>query len=71
MVRVTVRYDGKVLIPENAVDLPTNVPLRITVHTGTNGPAEDAILGLDGLGAEIWEGVDPLEYQRQERQGWE
>ncbi len=31
----------------------------------------DPILGLWGLGKEIWEGVDPDEYVRQLREGWE
>lgn len=70
MVRLTVRYDGKVLIPEDAVDLPTNIPLRVTIHTEEVASIEDPILAMDGLGAEIWEGIDPVEYQHQERRGW-
>lgn len=31
----------------------------------------DAILELSGLGKEIWQGVDPDEYVRQLREGWE
>jgi hypothetical protein len=26
---------------------------------------------LEGLGREIWEGIDPLEYIRQERASWD
>lgn len=29
-----------------------------------------SILELDGLGAEVWEGVDPDEYVRTERASW-
>lgn len=29
-----------------------------------------SILELDGLGAEVWEGVDPDEYVRAERASW-
>lgn len=32
---------------------------------------QDSILALRGLGKEIWEGVDPDEYVRQLREGWE
>lgn len=31
----------------------------------------DAILEMSGLGKEIWQGVDPDEYVRQLREGWE
>ncbi len=31
----------------------------------------DAILELSGLGKELWDGVDPDEYVRQLREGWE
>ena len=31
----------------------------------------DSILGLRGLGKEIWKGVDPDEYVRSLREGWE
>jgi hypothetical protein len=41
--------------------------------TGTPGRAgaADPILGLRGLGREIWAGEDPDEYVRQLREGWE
>ncbi|MFH0983565.1 MAG: hypothetical protein V2A79_18780 [Planctomycetota bacterium] len=71
MVRLTVRYDGKVLIPDEPVELPTGVPLRATIQTGDESPTGDAILALAGLGREVWAGVDPVEYQRREREGWE
>ena len=30
-----------------------------------------SLLELRGLGKEIWEGVDPVEYVKQERDSWE
>jgi len=30
-----------------------------------------SLLELRGLGREIWEGVDPVEYVKQERDSWE
>ena len=30
-----------------------------------------SILELRGLGKEIWEGIDPVEYIKQERDSWE
>jgi len=45
---------------------------RIYVPNGPTGPSPvDPILGLRGLGKEIWEGTDPDEYVRQLREGWE
>lgn len=35
------------------------------------GKAQDSILSLRGLGKELWKGVDPDEYVRQLREGWE
>lgn len=34
-------------------------------------PDFDPIRALQGLGAEVWEGIDPVEYQRKEREGWD
>ncbi len=71
MVRLTARYDGKVLVPEGPVELPTGVPLHVTVRTNEEVAELDPILSLDGLGAEVWGGIDPVEYQHRERRGWE
>ena len=71
MVRLTARYDGKVLVPDEPVALPTGVPLHVTVQTDDETGDADPILARDGLGLEIWDGIDPVEYQRREREGWE
>ncbi len=71
MIRLTVRYDGKVLVPDTPVDLPTGVPLQVVVETPSDAVNGDPIRALVGLGEEVWEGVDPVEYQRRERDGWE
>ena len=70
MVRLTARYDGKVLVPDGPVDVPTGVPLEVVIETQKDGSREDSILAFDGLGKEVWEGVDGVEYQRREREGW-
>jgi len=31
----------------------------------------DPILQLSGLGREVWEGIDPDEYVRRERESWD
>jgi hypothetical protein len=70
MVRLTARNDGKVLVPDGPVNLPQDVPLTVVVEAGDNGNQVDPILAICGLGAELWKGIDALEYQRREREGW-
>lgn len=40
MTVLTAHYDGKVLVPEQPVDLPTGVPLRVTVELAGPSPTE-------------------------------
>lgn len=71
MVRLTAHYDGKVIIPDEPVELPTGVPLHVSIESNNNITDIDPILTFVGLGKEAWEGIDPVEYQRREREGWE
>ena len=71
MIRLTVRYDGEVFVPDTPVELPTGVPLQIVVEIPSDAVNGDPIRALVGLGEEVWEGIDPVEYQRREREGWE
>ena len=36
-----------------------------------HGPVRGRLSVLYGLGSEVWEGVDPIGYLRQERDAWE
>lgn len=38
-------------------------------YAGAQG-RQHSILELRGLGKEIWKGIDPVEYVRQERDSW-
>ena len=71
MVRLTAHYNGKVIVPDEPVQLPEGVPLEITVRPQNHSGQSDPILELSGLGMDVWAGVDPVEYQRREREGWE
>ena len=73
MVELTAHFDGQALIPDDKVDLPRGVPLRLTIELPEAQAADphDPFLRLAGLGAEIWDGIDGVEYQRREREGWE
>ncbi len=71
MVQVKVRYDGKVLIPEDPVELPRGVVLDCMVETSGSKGNGNLLEALRGLGAEVWKGIDPVEYQHKEREGWE
>jgi hypothetical protein len=40
------------------------------LHCATTGPRH-SITELKGLGKEVWEGIDPVEYVRKERDSWD
>lgn len=35
------------------------------------GPSSDPARLLQGLDPDVWKGIDPVDYQRGEREGWE
>ncbi len=70
MVRIAVRYNGKVLVPAGPLELPEDVPLEAIVQDRKRSSEGDGVLALAGLGAEIWQGDDAVDYQRSEREGW-
>jgi plasmid stability protein len=41
------------------------------LHQTVDQEAPLSIMGLEGLGKEIWEGIDAAEYIRQERDSWD
>ena len=44
---------------------------ELSLHTGTNnGEQRHSILELDGLGKELWHGIDPDEHVAKERNSW-
>lgn len=44
---------------------------ELTQHAAReNGDAPRSILELEGLGAELWQGIDPDEYVAKERDSW-
>jgi len=61
MTTLTARYDGKVLIPEQPVDLPTGVTLRVTVEVAAPDAPPKAPWQL---AVEIGEAVPPGEWAR-------
>jgi hypothetical protein len=45
---------------------------ELSQHAGrTNGNVRHSILDLEGLGKEIWRGVDPDEFVAEERDSWD
>jgi hypothetical protein len=71
MVWFTAKYDGKVLIPDHPVELPRDVSLRLAVSADNGHVEGSSLLGLLGLGRDAWQEIDPIEYQRREREGWQ
>ena len=58
------------LSPEELVDLLECISATLKQRIGQQ-PAKHSIMELEGLGAEIWEGIDAQEYVRQERASWD
>ena len=62
MTTLTARFDGKVLVPDHPVDLPTGVPLRVSVEFPSDTEREKPVwqVALD-IGASVraqeWEKV--------------
>jgi len=58
------------LTPEDQLKLLELISanLRKTLKTRK---AKHSIMELEGLGAEIWEGIDVQEYVRKERESWD
>jgi len=45
---------------------------ELSQHAGRkNGPQQHSILELEGLGKDIWKGIDPDEYVAKERDSWD
>lgn len=70
MVWITGHYDGKALILDGPIPVPKHTQLEIAVQPASKVNGRDSILALRGLGADLWKGIDPVEYQRREREGW-
>jgi hypothetical protein len=43
---------------------------EVTNRVGLNGDERRSVLELQGLGKEVWRGIDAQEYVRQERASW-
>jgi len=78
----TIMSDGLITLPEEVLEhLHLKEGDRVEFRIDENGevwirPATDepklhSILELCGLGKELWEGIDPVEYVRAERDSWE
>ncbi len=61
--------DGNVLVPcEEFEEMVSLIRDKVEVEIiEKNVTTEKALLGICGLGKEIWNNVDPVEYQRKER----
>jgi hypothetical protein len=60
-----------VLVLDGPISVPEDTLLEITVQPVQKSNGHDPILALRGLGAELWQDIDPMEYQRREREGWD
>ena len=44
---------------------------ELMLTTDGNGQKRRSLLELEGLGKEVWQGIDPDEYVAQERDSWD
>jgi hypothetical protein len=58
------------LTPEELVNLLECISVTLKQRM-TQKPSKHSIMELEGLGAEIWDGIDAQEYVRQERASWD
>ena len=73
--KVSLTYDDYVkginrLRPEEQLSLVEIISGRLK-KTLTTRKAKHSILELEGLGAEIWKGIDAQEYVMKERESWD
>lgn len=73
--KVSLTYDDYVrginrLRPEEQLSLVEIISARLK-KTLTTRKAKHSIMELEGLGADIWEGIDAQEYVRKERESWD
>lgn len=52
-------------------ELESRLAARRMLEEGISEKKKRSLLELRGLGKEIWEGVDPEEYVKRERDSWE
>ncbi len=72
--KISLKYDDYVrgihdLRPEEQLSLVEIISARLKKVIGKKG-LKHSILELEGLGAEIWKGIDAQEYVRKERESW-
>jgi AbrB family looped-hinge helix DNA binding protein len=75
-VRVQISDDGRLTIPDEArrrLQIGPGDTLLADVRDGALvliPDPQDAVARLHGLHRDIWEGIDPDEYVRRERESW-
>lgn len=71
VITLRARFDGKVLIPEQPVSLPTDQPLEIAIHLSETQPAtaEDAYTPLYQLVGLVEQGPQDASVHHDIRQG--
>ena len=76
MIAIKAHYDGKYLVPDEPLHVPPDKPLKVQVELADAQPEPTqtgtrSILELEGLGAEIWKGVNVQAYVNTLRDEWD
>ena len=58
------------LSPEEQEQLLDELESLIHPRSSRNKEAVHSLLELEGLGAEVWKGIDPQKYLEEERRSW-
>lgn len=74
MIAIKAHFDGKYLVPDEPLQVAQDTPLKVRIEladAAPQGAGPRSILELEGLGAEIWKGVDAQHYVDALRNEWD
>lgn len=74
--KVHAEKDGEIVLHDMSIHMNDRLEVILLKDEGVTQPkktaeAEDPVLRLQGLGKDIWKGIDPDAYVKNLREGWE
>ena len=70
MIRIRAHFDGKVIVPDEAVELSPNTALDVLISPANS--KTHSIANLRGKGAGLWKSVQEVDdHLRRERDSWD
>jgi len=72
MIRIRAHFDGKVIVPDEPVELSPNAPLEVTVHPMDDQAGQLCITDLRGILRGTWGSAEAVDrYLNRERDSWD